>query len=203
MNRKLFAPVLLAGLALWSGSAAAEVHQFQVDPVHSEVGFKVRHLLAKTPGRFNDFEGRVWMDPEKVEETLKIEGTVQTASVYTANEDRDKHLRSPDFFDVEKHPQMTLVTKSVSKDGDAYRVLADVTMLGVTREVELVVDVAGVMTNPFSGTPTTGLEIEGTVNRKDFGMVWNKALDAGGFILGDDVELEIQLEATVPKPAEG
>ena len=197
MNRKLSLPLLFSALAMFlATSAGAEVHHFTVDAAHSQVGFKVRHLVAKTPGRFNDFAGAVWMDPENIEGTLKIEGTVQTASINTDNEKRDGHLKSADFFDVENHPEMTLVSKKVKKKGDSYQVLFDLTIRGTTQEVPMTVDVAGVMTNPFTSTPTTGIEVTGKVNRKEFGMVWNKALDAGGFVLGDDVHIEIQLEAT-------
>ena len=193
---------LIAGLAALAivvpSFAAAEVHEFTVDPSHSQVGFKIRHLVAKVPGSFQTFSGMVWMDPENIEGTLKLEGKVETASVYTANEDRDNHLRSPDFFNVEKHPEMTLVSKSVKKqDDDEYLVTADFTMLGVTKEIELEVEYGGVTPNPFTGTPTTGLEIEAEIDRKEYGMVWNKALDAGGVVLGDEVKMQIQLEATV------
>jgi polyisoprenoid-binding protein YceI len=197
MNRKHVLPLLLfLAAALAATSAGAEVHHFTVDPNHSQVGFKVRHLLANVPGRFDDFSGSVWFDPEDIAGTLKIEGTVQTVSIDTDNEKRDNHLRSADFFECEMYPEMMLVSKDAKQKGDSYVVVADLTIRDVTKEVKLHVDVSGVMTSPFTGTPTTGMEIQGTVNRKDFGMIWNKALDAGGFVLGDEVNLQIQLEAT-------
>jgi polyisoprenoid-binding protein YceI len=201
MSDHRFSRALAAGLffLLIPSLTLAKAHDFQVDPVHSEVGFKVRHLVAKTPGRFQHFSGTVRLDPENVASTLEFSGAVKTASIDTDSDDRDKHLRSEDFFDVDKYPEAKLVSKSVEETGDGeFLVTADITLRGVTKEVELEVEYAGVATNPFTQTPTTGLEIQGSVNRKDFGMIWNKALDAGGFILGDKVQLEIQLEATVP-----
>jgi polyisoprenoid-binding protein YceI len=162
------------------------------------VGFKIRHLMGKTPGSFGDFSGTVTLDPENVASTLAVQGTVATASIDTNNEKRDNHLRSADFFDAEKNPEITFVSKSVKQDGDRMLVLADLTIHGVTQEVQMEAEFAGVMTNPFTGTPTIGLDLAGTVDRKEFGIVWNKTLDAGGLMLGDEVQIEVHLEATVP-----
>jgi polyisoprenoid-binding protein YceI len=199
MRNGITAAAALLAASAFAVTATAEVHQFQVDTVHSNVGFKVRHLAGKTPGQFNEFSGSVWLDPEKPGQTLKLEGVIQAASIDTDNDKRDNHLRSADFFDVENFPEIEVVSKSVKKDGDGLIVLADVTMRGVTKEVKFAADLGGVMTNPFTGTPTTGVELTGKLDRKDFGIVWNKALDAGGFLLGDDVQIVVQLEATVPK----
>jgi polyisoprenoid-binding protein YceI len=198
---KMPLPALPAGLVLLLPAIAlGDVHEFQVDPVHSQVGFKVRHFVSNVPGRFDEFSGTVWLDPENVAETLKFSGTVGAASIDTDNEKRDGHLRSADFFEVEKYPEITLVSKSVKKEGDdEYLVLADLTLRGVKKTIELEVEHGGVTTNPFTGTPTTGLEIKGEIDRKDYGMVWNKTLDAGGVMLSDEVRIEIELEATVPK----
>jgi polyisoprenoid-binding protein YceI len=198
MKARLLAPTLFA-LALMQASLAwSAVQTFEVDPVHSEVGFTVRHIVAKVPGRFSSFKGSVSMDPAAIESTLKIQGQVDAASVDTGVEDRDKHLRSADFFDVEKHPQITFTSKKAAKKGDKYAVTGDLAMHGVTKEVTLDAEVLGVTTNPFSKMPSAGMELTGTINRKDFGINWNKALDTGGFILGDDVSIVIRLEANVP-----
>lgn len=198
---KMPLPALLAGLALLLPAIAlGDVHEFRVDPVHSQVGFKIRHFVSNVPGRFDEFSGTVWLDPANVAKTLKFSGTVSAASIDTDNEKRDGHLRSADFFEVEKYPEITLVSKSVKKkDDDEYTVLADLTLRGVTKTIELEVEYGGVTTNPFTGTPTTGLEINGEIDRKDYGMVWNKTLDAGGVMLSDEVRIQIELEATVPK----
>jgi len=194
-------PLLIASLALLVPALAiAEVHHFKVDPSHSEVGFKIRHLVSKVPGRFDEFSGAVSLDPDNVGKTLEFTGTVMTASIDTNNADRDGHLRSPDFFEVEAYPEMTIVSKSVKKtDDDEFDVKAELTMRGVTKTVELEVEFSGTTTNPFTGTPTIGLEIKGEIDRKDFGMIWNKSLDAGGVVLSDEVKFEINIEATVPK----
>ena len=116
----------------------------------------------------------------------------------TDNEKRDGHLRSADFFDVENHPEMTFVSKSVKFDKGFYYLVGDLTLRGVTKEVALEAEFNGVATNPFTGTPTIGMELEGKINRKDFGKVWNKTLDAGGVVLGDEIKIVVNIEATVP-----
>lgn len=179
-------------------AAAAEVHHFTVDPVHSEIGFKARHLVATTPGRFDEFEASVWLDPDNIAGTLKLEATIQAASVNTNNEKRDGHLQSADFFDVENHPELTFVSTGVKFEDGLYYVVGDLTMRGVTKEVALEAEYNGITTNPFTGTPTIGMEFEGKVNRKDFGMEWNKTLDAGGVVLGNEIRILISIEATVP-----
>jgi polyisoprenoid-binding protein YceI len=200
MNRKLLPLVPAVALAAFLVSdARAKTHEFAVDPVHSQVGFKIRHLMGKTPGSFGDFSGTVTVDPENVASTLAVRGTVATVSIDTNNDKRDNHLRSADFFDAESHPEIAFASKSVQQDGDRLIVLGDLTMHGVTKEVQLEGDFAGVMTNPFTGTPTIGLDLTGTVDRKEFGIVWNKTLDAGGLMLGDEVWIEVHLEATVPQ----
>jgi polyisoprenoid-binding protein YceI len=201
MKRSWLGPFAALAIAVPT-LAWGEVHSFEVDPVHSEVAFRVRHLMAKSQGRFNDFAGTVWLDPADVAGTLKIEGKVQVASIDTRNEKRDGHLKSADFFEVEKYPEMTLLTKSVKKQGEKIIATAQVTIRGVTKPVDFEIDYSGVGTNPFTGTPTTGLELSGRLNRKDFGMMWNKALDTGGFVLDDVVEVTILLEASVPAPEE-
>lgn len=198
--KKFFGALALA-VALPS-LALAETHHFMVDNVHSEVGFKVRHLVAKTPGVFNDFEGQVWLDPNDIAGTLKLAATIQATSVNTRNEQRDNHLRSADFFEVEAHPEIKFESKSVTQKGDNYLVTGAMTMKGVTKDVVLEAEFGGIATNPFTGTPVIGLELTGKLNRKDFNIEWNKALDTGGFVLSDDVQLEIHLEATVPAPQE-
>jgi polyisoprenoid-binding protein YceI len=196
-----FALATLSVALMLPSLSLAAAQTFEIDNVHSHVGFKVRHLVGNTPGQFNDYTGTVKLDPAAIEKTLKFTGTVQTTSVNTENEKRDNHLRTADFFDVENHPEMMLVSKSVTKDGDAYKVLADLTLLGVTKEIPLRVTVA-TGKNPWSGADMAGLEISGVVNRKDFGMEWNKALDTGGLLLGDEVKLDIQLETNVPAEKE-
>jgi polyisoprenoid-binding protein YceI len=133
---------------------------------------------------------------------LKIAGTVRTASVNTNNEKRDGHLASPDFFDAEKHPVLSFQSKAVKKNGDNYVVSGDLTLRGVTKPVDFDVVVHGFATHPFTNTPMTALDMTATVNRQDFGISWNKTLDKGALLVGNDIAITIRLEAVVP-PAEG
>ena len=199
MRRGLLPFVALVALSLPSLAPAA-TNEYAVDPVHSEVGFTVKHLVSKTPGRFEDYDGKVWLDPANVAGTLKFSATIKATSVDTRNDRRDNHLRSADFFDVENHPEITFESTSVkAKGGDMYDVTGNLTMRGVTKPITLSTELTGTATNPFTGTPLVGLDLSGTVNRKDYGINWNKALDNGGFLLGEDVAIEVHLEASVPK----
>jgi polyisoprenoid-binding protein YceI len=150
------------------------------------------------PGRFDEYEGTIAMDPAAIESTLKIDAKVKAASINTNVLKRDDHLRSADFFETEKYPDITFVSKKVVKKGSGYGVTGDLTLRGVTKEVTLDAEVLGTTANP----PMAGLEITGKVNRKDFGINWNKNLDAGGVVLGDDVDLVIRVEAKGEKKEE-
>jgi polyisoprenoid-binding protein YceI len=177
--------------------ATAAVEKFNVDPGHSEVGFAVRHFVSKTPGRFNQFEGTVHVDPADPS-TIKIDGKVMAASIDTNNEKRDGHLKSADFFDVEKFPEITFTSKKVTKSGEQWKITGDLTMHGVTREITL--DLAPPMFGPDAwGNTRAGFEATGTIDRKAFGIVWNKALDQGGAMLGDDVHITVRVEAVKDK----
>jgi polyisoprenoid-binding protein YceI len=198
MKRSLVLVALLAGLLSAPLAATAGVEKFVIDAGHSEVGFAVRHFVAKTPGRFNEFSGEIMVDP-KDPSTLAVNATIKTASIDTNSENRDGHLKSPDFFNVEKFPEMTFKSKKVTKDGDHWHVTGDLTMLGVTKEVTLDTEILGFQTGPKGSM--AGFEARGKINRKDFGMNWNKALDNGGFVLGEDVEVVIRIESKTPPPA--
>jgi polyisoprenoid-binding protein YceI len=179
--------------------ASAKTLEFDVDPTHSLVGFKARHLLSRVPGDFGDFQGKVWLDPENVGGTLKLEATIQTASIDTRNDKRNGHLRSADFFDAEHYPTITFQSKTVKAiDKDTFEVGGDLTMRGVTKPVTLHVEWLGVITG-FAGTPNTALDVTGTVNRKDWGVNWSKTLDNGGVVVADEVEIDVHIEANVPK----
>jgi polyisoprenoid-binding protein YceI len=180
-------------LALAAASAAAPV--YEVDPAHSEVGFQIRHLVGKVRGRFTEFTGRVDGDAK----APAVEFKIKSASIDTGAADRDKHLRTPDFFDVAKYPEITFKSeKVVEKAKGEYEVTGPLTMHGVTKTVILPVKVTGPEADPW-GNQRTGFEIQTTLNRKDYGIVWNKTLDSGGIMLGDDVTVNINLEA-VAKP---
>jgi polyisoprenoid-binding protein YceI len=186
---------VIAGLPTVS---RAEMARYNVDLDHSIVGFEVAHLVvSRTTGRFLDYQGFVVMDPEK-KEFKAIEAVIQTASVNTNQKKRDDHLRSPDFFNVAKFPSMTYKMKSYTKNGDQYTAVGDLTLLGVTKEITLTGTFNGTVADGFGGT-RSGFSAEGTINRKDFGMVWAKLLDNGGAVVGDAVKIKLEIEAIKEK----
>lgn len=194
MNRRLFAAVVLTTLAALPLSADT----FAVDPGHSEATFQIRHLVSQVRGRFNEFSGTVQMDPKNLPAS-SVEFKIKAASIDTNVPDRDKHLRSADFFDVEKYPEITFKSKSIKAAGkDTYNVTGTLTMHGVSKEVTLPVTFQGEAKDP-GGNTRAGFGTSTTLNRKDYGIVWNKALDAGGALLGDDVKVEINLETVKKK----
>lgn len=185
--------VFTAALVLAAASAVYSADSYVIDAVHSDVSFKIRHLVSKTAGRFDDFGGTIIADFDNLE-TSSVEFTIKAASIDTRNEDRDKHLRSPDFFDVEKYAEITFLSTTISETGDnTFDVTGTLTMHGVSKEITLPVTYLGEIKDPW-GNVKAGFETSVTIDRKDFGISWNKALDAGGLILGDEVEISIALE---------
>jgi len=189
--------VALAALLAASPAFAAET--FVIDKGHSEVGFQIRHMMSKVRGRFTDFEGRILADRAKPEAS-SVELTIQSTSIDTANPNRDKDLRGADFFDVEKHPTITFKSTRITPKGkDSYDVTGTLTIRGISKEVTLPVSFLGFMKNP-RGTDMAGFETAVTLNRKDFGITWNRALDAGGVLLGDEIWVSINLETRKEAP---
>ncbi len=187
-------------LFLWFGALVclpltvqAEPARWTVDSDHSTVEFRVAHMVvSKTTGRFMDYAGFIEMDAEAG--TVKaIEATIKTASVNTNHEKRDAHLRNVDFFDVERYPTMTFKMKSYKKTEEGYLALGNLTLHGVTREIALAGHYNGVAKDPWGNT-RAGFSAEGKLNRKDFGMVWNKTLDSGGLVVGDEVQIRLEIE---------
>ena len=192
MNRKLFAALVLIATA----ALPLRADTFTIDPAHSEVTFQIRHLVSQVRGRFDEFSGTVQMDAKNLPAS-SVEFQIKATSIDTNVPDRDKHLRSADFFDVEKYPEITFKSKSIKPAGkDAYNVTGTLTMHGVSKEVTLPVTYQGQAT--MRGATRAGFATATTLDRKDYGIVWNKALDNGGALLGDDVKVEINLE-TVKK----
>ncbi len=182
-------------------AATDAVKVYTLDPSHSEVAFTVRHLVTNVRGRFNDYSATIRMDTANPEAS-SVEFRVKTASIDTANADRDTHLRSADFFDVETYPEILFRSTSIKavKGGDeeVYNVTGTLDMHGVTKEITLPVTYLGAVKDPW-GNDKAGFETTAKLNRKDFGMVWNVALDAGGWILSEDVKVHINLEAQLQK----
>jgi polyisoprenoid-binding protein YceI len=201
MKRFLTAAVLAAAVAVPAVPAhAADV--YTIDKGHSEVSFQVRHLVTNVRGRFNDFAGTVNLDPANLANST-VEFTIQATSIDTGVADRDNHLRNPDFFDVAKFPTITFKSKSIKATGkDQYAVTGTFTMHGVTKEITLPVTFLGTAKDPWGGT-RAGFETNTTIDRKEYGIVWNKALDAGGTILSDDVKVAVNLEAVKAQPKSG
>lgn len=186
------------GIFAAASSLLAAAETFQFDKNHTLVGFRVRHFVSKVEGRFKDFDGTIVLDRQNPAAS-KVELTIQAASLDTATENRDKHLRSPDFFDVEKFPTITFrSTKVESKGADTYAVTGDLTMKGVTKPVMLTVKNSGFI--KMRGVEKTGFEVSGKVNRMDYGVSWNRAVEGGGTMLSDDVDINIQVEANKPDP---
>ncbi|MGP9539516.1 YceI family protein [Brachybacterium sp. AOP43-C2-M15] len=166
-----------------------------LDPAHTSTAFTVRHAgISKARGQFTDVEGSLVVGEGG--ENLSFTATLKTASVTTSNQDRDNHLRSGDFFDAESHPEITFVSTEVSGD----TLTGDLTIRDTTRQVSLDFSYEGAATDPF-GTYRAGFTGETTISRKDFGLTWNAALEAGGVLVADDVKILIEAEFTAPTAA--
>ncbi len=186
--------ILALAAALAATAHAYATETFAIDKNHSEATFKIRHFVSKVGGRFTDFDGTIQIADRAKPETASVEFTIKAASVDTANAQRDTHLKGADFFDVEKFPTITFKSsKIVAKGKDAYDVTGTLTMHGVSKEVTLPVTFLG-FGKGMQGE-LAGFETAATLNRKDFGIVWNHAVDGGGLILGDDVAVAINVEA--------
>ena len=165
-----------------------------LDPVHSSVEFAVKHMvIATVKGRFTRFEVDGMFDLDNPERST-VEARIDAASVDTRDPQRDGHLRSPDFFDVEQHPWITFRSRRIERSGDgSYAVVGDLTIRGVTREVVLEATFAGLAKDPW-GSQRAGVAAETSVNRKDFGLTWNVPLEAGGLLVGDNVKISLDVE---------
>ena len=164
-----------------------------VDPGHSHIGFSVRHLMvSKVRGRFGDFVGTITVADDPLQSQLQA--TVQAASVDTLDEARDAHLRTSDFFDTDSYPQWTLSSTGIEASGGRYVLHADLTIKGVTKPVDFALEFEGVAADPWGNTKA-GFTAEAEVNRKDWGLGWNVALDAGGVLVGEKVKITLEIEA--------
>lgn len=171
------------------------ISKWSLDTAHSSVDFSIKHMMiAKVKGTFEQFEAQIEADPEDLT-TAKIEFSVDLNSVNTRNADRDNHLRSADFFDVENHPKMTFVATSIVKTGDGeYDVTGDLTLHGVTKSETFKVISEGIGKDPW-GNVKAGFSATGTIKRTDYGLTWNSALETGGVLIGDEVRVSIDIEA--------
>jgi polyisoprenoid-binding protein YceI len=197
-------PLVLLGFA---SIALAQPMTFTIDRAHSEVGFGVRHFFNKVRGTFTDYSGTITFDPERLAASA-VEVTIRDSSIYTANARRDRHLRSEDFFWVEKHPHITFKSTRVipGKDTQRFQVAGDLTIRGKTRPVTLDVEYLGMAPISVEGRPAqieAGWVARTKIDRKDFDIVWNRAVDQGGIgstVLGDEVEIELNIAAVAQNP---
>ena len=168
---------------------------WNIDTQHSQVEFSVRHMMiSKVRGHFDTFEGSIKADPNDAASGI-VEGTIDVASIDTKEQQRDDHLRSGDFFDVENFPKITFKSTNIEAAGDnAYKVTGDMTIKGVTKEVVFDVTDEGQGKDPW-GNQRWGLSATTTIDRKDFGLTWNVALETGGFLVGEEISIfaEVQL----------
>ena len=168
---------------------------YTLDPTHTRIGFVARHaMVTKVRGSFNEFEGSGYFDAENPASS-KVEITIQAKGIDTRNADRDGHLRSNDFFDMETYPQIHFASTAVDQvDADTYKVTGDLTIKGVTKPVTVDFEYTGTAIDPYNNT-RIGLEGKTTVNRKDWGIAWNAALDTGGVLVSEKVTLEFEVSA--------
>lgn len=173
------------------------VEKWNVDPAHSSIEFQVKHMMvSKVKGAFKDFSADLNLDPEDLT-TASLAFTVDAASIDTRQEARDGHLKSPDFFDVEKYPAITFKSTNIVADGgNEYKVTGDLTVRDVTKPITLNVEYEGTSKDPMSGNMVAGFEGTGKFNRKDFGLNYNAVLETGGVLIGDEVKLNIQIEVS-------
>ncbi len=167
---------------------------WSIDAYHSEIHFKVKHLVITTvTGKFRNFSGTVETTNDDFTHA-KIEFSADINSIDTGAEARDTHLKSPDFFDAEKHPELKFKSNSFSKKGDDYILHGDLTIRDITRPIELAVEFNGTTKDPFYGKTKAGFELNGKINRKDFGLVWGALTETGGAVVGDEVKLHANIQ---------
>jgi len=186
--------ITLTAIGLFFTSQLAFAANYTIDPIHSQVHFTIPHLMVfKVHGTFSEFSGSVEFDAGS--KSLKsAAGTVQVSSLDTREAKRDQHLKSSDFFAADQYPAMTFASKKVSQNGDTIKVIGDLTIRGVTREVTLDGKYLGTQIDPW-GNIRTGFIAETTINRHDYGLSWNKTLESGGVMVGEEVVIGLEIQA--------
>ncbi|UCH84265.1 MAG: polyisoprenoid-binding protein, partial [Candidatus Latescibacterota bacterium] len=160
--------------------------------------FAVKHMVvSKVKGEFNEYSGTILYDEADVTKS-SVDVTIKTASIDTKDQKRDDHLRNPDFFDAETYPEITFKSKQIKKSEDGFVAVGDLTMHGVTKEITIPFEITGVIDDPWGNT-RMGVSAELELNRQDYGVSWSQKLDAGGLVVGDNVEIEIEIEAIKAK----
>ena len=171
-----------------------DIRNYAIDKGHSEAAFQVRHLITRVRGRFSSFEGAIRFD-DSAPERSTVMFTIDAQSIDTSNADRDNHLRSNDFFAVSEHPTITFESSEISRSGEhQYDVRGQLTIRGITRDVTVRMTFLGHVKDPY-GRDRIGFEGSLTINRKDFGLNWNAALESGGLLVGENVNVELSIQA--------
>ena len=168
---------------------------YKIDPSHSEVFFQVRHLVTKVRGRFSDFEGTINYSEANPEQS-KVEFSIQTSSIDTNVSDRDTHLRSADFLDVERYPEVTFRSTAIRGAKESFELTGDLTIRGVTRPITLDASFEGEGKDPWGGTRAS-FSAHGKFDRRDFGLTWNVALETGGILVSNEVKINIEAQAVL------
>lgn len=175
-------------------SATLFAVDFELDKSHSAVGFSVKHLMvSNVKGKFNNFDGNFSFDA-KTKKLSSLAGAADAASIDTDNQKRDDHLKSPDFFEATKFPKLTFeMTKFTPLKGEKAKIAGNLTIKGVTKPVVFDAEISKIVQDPWGGS-RMGISMSSKINRKDFGLNWNKALETGGFVVGDEVKMNVELE---------
>ena len=190
---------MLATLVLTSALLApvgpkTEPVKWEIDPNHSEISFRIRHFVSRVPGTFTQWNGMIVADPAKLSDG-SVEVTIQTASISTKNDRRDADLRSPNFFAADSFPTITFKSSKVEVKGSAITLTGDLTMRGVTKPVVLTGEYGGLAGTPEPRKQRIGFSVSTKVNRIDYGVKWNRVVEGGGVMLGDEVDITINIEA--------
>ena len=171
--------------------------KWTIDPTHSEVGFKVKHMMfTNVKGLFNDYSADIDFNDDLKDANLQFEAKIN--SIFTNNADRDNHLKSADFFDAEQYPTLNFKSTNIQGNGNEYEITGDLTIKGITKPVTLNAEFSGLMTDPWGNTKV-GLNLDGKINRKDFGLTYNAALETGGVLVGEDVKLNAEIQLVEQK----
>lgn len=184
---------LFAAIVFFVGNGFA-ADEYKIDTAHSTFGFKVQHLMvSNVMGSFDQFEGTITLDADDLAKSV-MDATIQTTSINTHMPKRDDHLRSADFFDAANNPTITFKSTKITKQGDQYSVTGNLMMKGVTKEITFPATISGPIKSPMGGM-VIGLSANFKLNRQDYGIFWNKALDSGGYVVSDEVAVNIEVEA--------
>lgn len=168
--------------------------EYSIDKTHSTIGFSAKHLMvSKTTGMFKDYDGVIKFDPNDLAAS-KIDITVQAASIDTRHDQRDGHLKSPDFLDTEKFPKLNFTTISIIKEGEVYKLTGDLTIKDVTIRITIPAEISGPVNSPMGGT-AIGIQTNFKINRQDFNVTFSKTMDNGGLVVSDEINIDVTIEA--------